>query len=516
LKLNKLSLKWKLFFAIFLFAILIICIVVVFQITLLEPLYRSRKINRTIELTTHIREIVDNQNIENFSQNDSNIVADIQKISAEEETAIYIFKDPSVLDKNASNELDDTFKGILLYKSYPGGYFNKLDYESIEEIWEKANIENLDTFYAILGISPNPNFPKMEIFDATLPKKQLMKKISYQRVSLMCCTFVDLNDETKCLLILDNNLIPLDSAVDTLKLQLTYITIIVIVLAIIIASLLSRYISKPIVKLNSSAKQMANGQYDVVFEGNGYLEINELNKNLNNTVKELQKTENLRRELMANVSHDLKTPLTMIQGYAEMMKDIPEENNQKNLEIIINEVERLNRLVNDMLNLSKLSSKTMELHLENYSITDNLVDIVERILKLNEGKNINIELKYDENISVFADMGKIEQVIYNFIYNAIHYSTDRIHIEIVQQTTQNKVKISVKDNGIGISENDLKVIWDRYYRVDKTHKRSNYGSGLGLAIAKEILEYHHFQYGVESVVNEGSTFWFEMPINEKK
>ena len=516
MKLNKLSLKWKLFFAIFLFAILILCIVVVFQITLLEPLYRSRKINRTIELTTHIREIVNGQDVETFSQNDSNIVADIQKISAEEETAIYIFKNPNLLDKTAMNETDDTFKGTLLYKSYPGGYFNKLDYESIEEIWEKANMENVDTFYAILGVSPNPNFPKMEIFDATLPKKQLVKKIAYQRVSLMCCTFVNLQSDTTCLLILDNNLIPLDSAVETLKLQLTYITIIVIVLAIVIAMLLSKYISKPIVALNSSAKQMANGQYDVVFEGKGYLEINELNENLNNTVKELQKTENLRRELMANVSHDLKTPLTMIQGYAEMMKDIPEENNQENLEIIISEVERLNHLVNDMLDLSKLSSKTMELHLENYSITENIVDIVERILKFNEGKQINITFHYDKNVCIFADMGKIEQVIYNFIYNAIHYSKDEICIEIKQEVYQNKVKVLIKDNGIGINENDLKVIWDRYYRVDKGHGRSHFGSGLGLAIVKEILDYHHFTYGVESKVNEGSIFWFEMPIDEKK
>lgn len=511
MNLNKLSLKWKLFSAIILFSILIIGIVVIFQIALLEPFYKKRKIKQTFELTENISKLIDNEDVDHFDLKDSSIVANIGKISAKEETAVYLFKDPNTLDKSGDSN-DTSFNEILIYKSYPGGYFNKLDYESIKEIWTMASAEGLDAFYAILGVSPNPDFPKMEIYNAQMSKKELLKKFSYQRVSLMCCTFVKLSDNTKCLLILDNNLVPLDSAVEILKLQLTYIVIIVAVLSIIIATILSKYISKPISKLNASAKQMAKGNYDVVFEGNGYLEINELNENLNNTVYELRKTDNLRRELMANVSHDLKTPLTMIKGYAEMMKDLPEENNSENLNIIIGEVERLNVLVNDMLDLSKLSSKTIDLKKEKYSITDSLIDVIERIKKLNDGKNINIKFDFNQNVEVYADSGKIEQVIYNFIYNAINYSDKEANIEVIQSIDKEKVRISVKDYGIGISEKDLKVIWDRYYRVDKTHQRSTHGSGLGLSIVKEILEYHQFDYGVDSVLDEGSIFWFEMPI----
>ncbi len=505
------SLKWKLFFAIFLFTLFIIFVIVVFQISLLEPIYRRRKINGTLELTNTIHQIVENQKIESFYQNESSVVTDIQKISTEEAAAIYLFKEP--IDENAKNE-DELFKGTLIYKSASGGYFNKLDYENIQEIWQKGR--DFDTFYAILGISPSPNFPKMDVYDAQLPKKEVLKKISNQKVSLMCCTFVNLDDNTQCLLIIDNNLVPLDSAVAILKLQLTYISIIVVVIASVVAILLARNISKPITKLNNAAKKMANGQYDVKFEGSGYLEINELNENLNNTVLELQKTENLRRELMANVSHDLKTPLTMIKGYAEMMKDLPSENTPENLEIICSEVERLNHLVNDMLDLSKLSSKTMQLYLEDYSITDNLTDIVERMQKLNIGKKIDIQLHANENIMVHADYSKMEQVMYNFIYNAINYSKEAVKIDIIQERKNDLVRIFVKDNGIGISEADLKVIWDRYYRVDKTHQRASHGSGLGLSIVKEILEYHAFDYGVESSLNEGSTFWFEMPIINQK
>ena len=255
-----------------------------------------------------------------------------------------------------------------------------------------------------------------------------------------------------------------DAAVNTMKLQLMYITLIVIVLATMIAILLSKYISKPISKLNSTAKLMAAGNYDVVFEGNGYLEVNELNKTLNNTVSELKKTETLRRELMANVSHDLRTPLTMIMGYAEMMRDIPGENSPENLKIIIDEVDRLNVLVNDMLDLSKLSANTAVMHPQIFCVTDNLIEIVDTIQKFNENQGTNIKLQYDQNVEVCADESKIEQVICNFIYNAINYSSPSSLIRVVQEVNGDVVRISVIDEGIGIKEEDLKVIWERYYR----------------------------------------------------
>ena len=346
-------------------------------------------------------------------------------------------------------------------------------------------------------------------------KRMLVKDLCGRTESIMCCAFVELSDGNEYLLILDNKLIPVGSVVKTLKMQLTYIGAIVIILSTIIAIFLSRYISKPIARLNATAKIMAKGNYDVVFEGNGYLEIDELNQTLNNTIEELRKTEDLRRELMANVSHDLRTPLTMITGYAEMMKDIPGENNPENLQIIIDEVNRLNLLVNDMLDLSKLSAKTVKMQSQTYCITDNIVDIVERIQKFNENSGIHIQFLYDQRVDVVADEQKIEQVIYNFIHNAINYSNGSTRIEVIQTIEYGFVKIAVVDHGIGIKAEDLSCIWDRYYRIDKAHHRSIQGSGLGLSIVKGILECHHFEYGVESQLGEGSTFWFKMPISGK-
>ena len=313
---------------------------------------------------------------------------------------------------------------------------------------------------------------------------------------------------------LHNKITPVDSAVSTLKLQLTYIATIVILLTLVIAIVIAKIISKPLQKMSIAAKQLAKGDYDVVFEGGGFKEIDVLSETLNNTTLELSKTETLRRELMANVSHDLRTPLTMITGYAEMMKDLPGENNPENLQIIVDEANRLNVLVNDMLDLSRLSSKTIELNPTLYCITDKLIETVERFKKFNEN-DIQINLIYDAKVDVIAEESKIDQVIYNFINNAINYSLTTKQIEVIQHIEKDVVRITIVDHGIGIKKEDLAIIWDRYYRVDKGHKRSVEGSGLGLSIVKGILEYHNFKYGVESTVGEGSSFWFEMPIQRK-
>ena len=217
---------------------------------------------------------------------------------------------------------------------------------------------------------------------------------------------------------------------------------------------------------------------------------------------------------MANVSHDLKTPLTMITGYAEMMRDLPGENTKENLQIIIDEVNRLNILVNDMLNLSRFSSKTVELNISKYSITNKLIEIVDRYKKFQDNNDYVFELDYNKEVYVIADDTKIEQVIYNFINNAISYSGNSKKITVKQEIVDKYVVIKVTDYGVGIKEEDLNYIWDRYYRIDKGHQRSTQGSGLGLSIVKSILEYHNFEYGVESISGSGSTFWFKMPIEE--
>ena len=176
----------------------------------------------------------------------------------------------------------------------------------------------------------------------------------------MVCTKILSIDGEKFLLLVDARLTPVDATVNTLRIELMIISIIMIIMALVLAYLVSKAIAAPIIKVNNAAKELAKGNYDVVFDGRDYKEINELSDTLNYTSKELAKTEKYQQELIANVSHDLRTPLTMITAYSEVMRDLPGENTPENVQVVIEEAERLTNLVNDLLDISKLQQGTLK------------------------------------------------------------------------------------------------------------------------------------------------------------
>ena len=278
------------------------------------------------------------------------------------------------------------------------------------------------------------------------------------------------------------------------------------------AFILSRKTSKPIEKLNESAKLLAQGNYDIDFSINGYREVEELGSTLNIAEVELSKVENLRRELLANISHDLRTPLTMITGYAEVMRDIPGEQTPENVQVIIDEATRLTTLVNDLLDISKLQSGVQTLNQEVYNFTQEVDEILKRYAKLIEQNQYSIDFEFDKEVKVFADKSKIDQVIYNLINNAVNYTGADKKVLIRQIANENTVRLEVTDTGVGIEPEQLKYIWDRYYKLDKNHKRAQIGTGLGLSIVRGVMELHNGKYGVISDVGRGSTFWFELNI----
>lgn len=315
-------------------------------------------------------------------------------------------------------------------------------------------------------------------------------------------------------IIIDAQLTPVNATIDTIQGQFIIITLILIFIAIGLALYLSKRIASPIIQMNEKAKSLAKGQYNVEFLGEGYQEINELSTTLNYAAKELSKVEELRRELIANMSHDLRTPLTMISGYGEVMRDIPGENTPENIQIIIDETTRLTSLVNDMLDLSKLQAGVMTLQETRFNITWEIKNIITRYDKLLSNQEIKIQFDYEEDFWIQGDFLKLSQVIYNLINNAINYSGED-HLVIIRQIRkENEVMIQFIDHGEGIEESMLPYIWERYYKVDKTHKRSKVGSGLGLSIVKAVLELHHAEYGVESKLQKGTTFWFCFPIDK--
>ncbi|MCI8394402.1 MAG: HAMP domain-containing protein [Bacilli bacterium] len=316
-----------------------------------------------------------------------------------------------------------------------------------------------------------------------------------------------------------NTLEDLSNASIVLKGQLIYLTVIAIVFACTIAYFLSHKITNPILDITEKAKKLGQGNHDIVFEENGILEIDELAISLNNAQKELSKTDELRRDLLANVSHDLKTPLTMIKAYAEMVRDISYKDDEKrdeHLNIIISETDRLNILVNDLLNLSKMQADADTLKKENFDLTKEIKEIIKKYEIIKETENYIFQIEVPEKAIIYADKNKINQVIYNLINNAINYTGEDKTVTIRMREEKNKYIIEISDTGKGIKKEEIDLIWNKYYKNEKNHKRNIVGTGIGLSIVKTILEHHHFEYGVNSIKNKGTTFYFKVEKAKKK
>ncbi len=349
------------------------------------------------------------------------------------------------------------------------------------------------------------------------------KEFMYSGLSNKNYEFINPNQKNKILMsslkiddtyiFINTSLDPIDSTIEIIKKQFIYILLAVLASSFIIAYFISKKISKPIEKINESAKKMAKGEFNVVFENDSNIEeIEELTKTLDYTRNELEKTEVLRQELMANVSHDLKTPLTMIKAYAEMVRDLTYKNKEKreaNLNIIIEETDRLNILVNDILELSKIQSGNIPLQEEAFDIHTCIQDIIKRYDIYHTRDGYTIEYKNKQNFKVLADKKRIEQVLYNLLNNALNYTGEDKKVKVLLIDKKDTIRIEIIDTGKGIDEDELNHIWDKYYKIDKTYSRMQIGSGVGLSIVKNILTLQKLPFGVTSS-SKGSTFYFEI------
>ena len=319
-------------------------------------------------------------------------------------------------------------------------------------------------------------------------------------------------------LLINSVIVPVGATVDIIKRQLMIFTIILIVVAFLISLYLSRRISAPIDRITKAAERLAKGDFSTQFDGRGYLEAKKLADTLTYAENELAKVDTMQRDLIANVSHDLRTPLTMLKAYAEMIRDLSGDNPVKrneHLEIIISETDRLALLVNDMLDLSKLESGRQKLTPSEFGIRGKLSEIIDRFKGLSDKNGYTIHFTPDEERTVCCDTVKIEQVIYNLINNAINYTGDDKQVFVRQINTDEGVVVEVEDTGDGIEEDKIKLIFDKYYRSEN-HKREVVGTGLGLSIVKAVLKLHNYDYGVRSTIGKGSTFWFRISDVKKQ
>lgn len=313
-------------------------------------------------------------------------------------------------------------------------------------------------------------------------------------------------------------LYPDQVTVRILRNMLIYISFIVLSVSVILAYFLANRLSSPIENLTASAKELSNGNYNVRFDGASFTETKELAKALNKASYEMEKTDFYQREIIANVSHDLKTPLTMIRSYAEKIIDISGDNPEKrnaDLGVIISETERLNRMVSDMLSVSNLQSNNVEMHMETFDLTAAAKDVYESFLVLSSSQGFDIRFHPCKPSYVVGDRSRIMQVMTNFVSNAVKYSGDNKYVDIKLSKGSRKVAFHCIDHGVGIPSDEISHVWDKYYRTSANHERNIEGTGLGLAIAKGILNLHNARYGVESDEGKGSDFWFEMDTVRK-
>ncbi len=504
---GRISISWKLYAYLVIFAFFILAVVWVMQIGLLNYFYSQSK-NKELALA-------DRALVEAVTERPDELGRVVETYSTDYTLCIRVFRVDGTTAKEiaASTEMS---KDCLIHH-ISGSYLAYLNNMAV----------NNGGVY-VQEISPDLLFLKhpdaMEGW--TGPQRPSVDREDYSDsiwapamaddVNMVQVRVVAGQGAESYIILLDSEMEPLNATRETLKTQFWMIAFILLWGALILAVLISRNISAPIKKMNRAAKRLAQGRYDADFRAEGYREVAELSESLTHASEQLAKNDTLQKELIANISHDLRTPLTMIIGYSEVMRDLPGENTPENVQVIIDETERLSQLVNDLLDLSKLQAGTREPVMEVFNLTELVEATMLRYEKLTERDGYRVEYTSDASVDVRADRTMLLQVIYNLINNAINYTGDDKLVRVTQTLSEDgaSVRISVIDSGAGIPPEQIPLIWDRYYKIDKVHRRAMIGTGLGLSIVKQILEAHHTVYGVESKLGEGSTFWFEMPVEK--
>lgn len=485
---RKIGIKWKMFAILLAFTLAVVAVIWTFQVVLLNLFYQNTKFAE-LELT-----------------------AAKLTISAHDE---------GMLESTAYECAESYYSYIVIYKIEGGvartmfeagsransimSFFSKYD---LQMLYDQA-ILNGGEYVATAFRAPYASNVQSEpvVFEEFNGSPFLAQRRS---VGTAVNANIIVTNGNRYFVIQTAELFPINAVVKTLNRQFITIGIILVFMALVLTGLMSRLITKPIVIVNNAARELAHGKYDTEFRGTGYREIYELSDTLNFAATELEKTDKLQKELISNVSHDLRTPLTMIKGYSEVMRDIPGENTPENVQVIIDETERLAGLVNDMLDVSSLQVGMREPNFEIFSLTSAVKSTLARYEKLTMQDGYDIRFICDGEAYVEADSIMTLQVVYNLVNNAINYTGDDKTVIVEQSIIDNKVRISVTDTGKGIEKDDIPLIWERYYKVDKTHKRATVGTGLGLSIVKEILALHGASFGVTSTIGKGSTFWFEL------
>lgn len=491
-RLGRLGIQWHLMACLTAFVAVLMLLLWLFQVVLLDNFYQAIK-TRTIQRTAQgIARSIDQSDLSDRLD------------SLTRQPDIYV----RILDR----------EGETVYKSRSGpmSMVHDMGKEEAMGFFTAAQENGGMVLELFQQDFPNPFAGPFGEPDFEKERREKPMRERKHTTLVVCAQLVESRERGTLMILLSSALSPLNTTTETLKVQFLCIAAILLLLSAGIAFLLSRHIGRPLAGLSRSARVLAEGRYDITFEGGGYREALELSAALTYAAAELSKVEKLRQELIANVSHDLRTPLTLIAGYGEMMRDIPGENTPENVQIIIDEAQRLTGLVNDMLDLGKLQAGAQTLSAAPLSLTAMVREELLRYQRLVEREGYTIAFSPGEEAIVEGDRSKLSQVVYNLIGNAVNHTGADKKVLVEQEVREGWVTLSVLDSGPGIPPEELPYVWDRYYKADKAHKRAAIGTGLGLSIVRGVVELHHGRCGAESAPGQGSRFWFSLPCQEEE
>lgn len=321
--------------------------------------------------------------------------------------------------------------------------------------------------------------------------------------------------DEKAVLYVGTTLNAVGSTARIIRIQLIWVTLLSIIIAFVLALFMSKSFSKPVSQLNEKAHKLGEKDNDAEFSEGFCTELDELNKTLDTTSEKLKKNREFQNELLANVSHDLRTPLTMIKGYAEMIRDISREDEKQCAEdvaVIVEETDRLTALVNEILEYSELQMSDSEAVMNDVDLSETVASVADSFDKLYSKDGYVFERNITDDIHIKGNISRLKRAIYNLLDNAVRHAGEDKWVGISLRTDNDKAIIEISDHGSGIAPEELEHIWDRYYTK---RQRSGKGvSGLGLAIVKQIVSQHNGVCKADSEVGAGSVFSIELSINK--
>ena len=503
LKIDTKSIKFKSWLYFILFAAVLMAALWIIQVFMLNTLYGTMKTHQTEKVARNIEESFMHNDTEDFFD-------DVSDYCNSHDMYIYVV----------------SYDGKSTYFSPSSGDYDmsamdKPKDESAAEAESEADSDSEEK--TPKGPAINPQYiSQMQSLNEEMIKKGGLVTMTFgnddnsQKV-LACGNVLHAEGKEDMIVYIFSPLWPVSSTIEILRTQLIIVTLISLIVACLISYYLSSRIARPIRKIKNSAKRLAAGEYGIVFTGGHYTEINDLADTLTGASIELEKSDLMQKDLIANVSHDLRTPLTMIKSYAEMIRDISGDDpvkREQHLQVIIDETDRLNNLVGDLLSVSQMQSGKSTLEKTTFSLSESVKSIVDtyRVKETDEGYTFHLDCPAD--FTVCADEEKIKQVVSNLISNAVKFCGENKIIDVILKKQGRQVMVSVIDYGCGIAAEDLDHIWERYYRASSNMTRSVEGSGLGLSICKEILTLHKSDFGVNSTLGKGSEFWFTLDLEK--